>query len=125
ILIRQRLHRVSTPHLSIYSWQITWVFSISTRIKGLIMSGGLYTFDAAHVVSPYFGCYMSAEALAASFSTWPVALKFAVKALVAWSFTFDGSNGSRHLSRDAAMITTSQVMRTGWEVVALSLTAAL
>jgi succinate dehydrogenase/fumarate reductase cytochrome b subunit len=89
------------------------------------MSGGLYTFDAAHVVSPYFGCYMSAEALAASFSTWPVALKFAVKALVAWSFTFDGSNGSRHLSRDAAMITTSQVMRTGWEVVALSLTAAL
>jgi succinate dehydrogenase (ubiquinone) cytochrome b560 subunit len=100
--------------------------SIANRITGLLLSGAFYGFGAAYVFSPYFGWNLSADSLAATFATWPVALAFAVKALVAWPFAFHGMNGLRHIVWDfGKMITNKQVQKTGWVIVYGSIAVAL
>ena len=64
--------------------------------------------------------------LAAGFAAWPVVLKVFAKALVALPFTFHSFNGLRHLMWDTASgISNSQVQKTGWTVVGVSVLTAL
>jgi len=41
ILNKQRLHRPSSPHFTIYKPQIPWILSITTRVTGTGLSVGM------------------------------------------------------------------------------------
>lgn len=127
ILAKQRLHRPVAPHLGIYQPQITWYLSSLNRITGVALSGGLYLFGLAYLASPAFGWHLESASLATAFAAWPVALKFATKALLAFPFTFHSFNGIRHLMWDFTVgLTNKQVQLTGWSVVGLTaVTSAL
>ncbi|EMC94264.1 hypothetical protein BAUCODRAFT_36733 [Baudoinia panamericana UAMH 10762] len=126
ILAKQRLSRPVSPHLSIYRPQITWYGSILNRITGSILSGGFYMFGALYLVAPYLGWHLETAVLAAAFAKWPLVVKFPLKAIVAWFFTYHSFNGVRHLMWDmASMISNKQVNQTGWAVVGLSTVAAV
>ncbi|OAL38117.1 succinate dehydrogenase, cytochrome b556 subunit [Fonsecaea nubica] len=126
ILANQRLHRPVSPHLAIYRPQVTWYLSALNRITGATLSGGIYVFGAAYLVAPLFGWHLESASLAASFAALPIILKVALKAFVAFPFTFHGLNGIRHLVWDTgAAITNQQVIYSGWTVVGLSVISAL
>ncbi len=126
ILVSQRRHRPTSPHLTIYRPQITWYASITHRITGSILSGGVYCFGAAYLVAPLFGWHLESATLAAAFGAWPVAAKVATKFFIAWPFTFHCLNGVRHLVWDTgAQFANKQVNATGWTVVGLSTVSAL
>jgi len=126
ILARQRLNRPVSPHLSIYRPQITWYGSALHRITGSILSGGLYVFATAYLISPLLGWHLESASIAAAFGALPLAAKFAVKLGVALPFTYHAFNGVRHLVWDLGkQLTNKQVIKTGWTVVGLSVTSAV
>jgi succinate dehydrogenase (ubiquinone) cytochrome b560 subunit len=121
ILTKQRLVRPVAPHLTIYQPQITWFASGAHRLAGVLVSGGLYLYMMAYVVAPTLGWHIESSVLAASFAAWPVALKAAAKATVAFPFVFHSLNGLRHLAWDLGIgFAKQQVIRTGWFVIGLS-----
>ncbi|KAI9878419.1 MAG: hypothetical protein M1830_000939, partial [Pleopsidium flavum] len=121
ILVKQRLNRPVSPHLSIYKPQITWYGSALNRITGSVLSGGFYVFGAAYLVAPLFGWHLESASMAAAFGAWPVALKVATKMTVAMPFTYHSFNGIRHLVWDMGKeMSNKQVQRTGWTVVGLT-----
>ncbi|GAB7360698.1 hypothetical protein MBLNU230_g0575t2 [Neophaeotheca triangularis] len=126
ILATQRRHRPVSPHLGIYQPQITWYLSMLNRLTGVTLSGGFYVFGIGYLVGPYIGLHMESAVLAASFATWPVALKLLTKTFVALPFTFHSFNGIRHLMWDTATgMTNKQVQQTGWACVGLSVVSAV
>lgn len=105
---------------------MTWYLSALNRITGCILSGSLYVFGAAYLVSPLFGWHLESATLAASFASLPIIAKVGLKAFFAFPFTFHSFNGLRHLAWDTGRtITNQQVIRTGWSVVGLSVVTAL
>ncbi|KAL4984510.1 hypothetical protein BDW68DRAFT_15989 [Aspergillus falconensis] len=126
LLAQQRLRRPVSPHLSIYRPQITWIVSVTTRITGLALSGGLYLYATAYLLSPVTGWNIGSESLVAAFSGLSPVTQFAVKFGVALPFAFHSFNGIRHLVWDSGrMLTNSQVSRSGWTVVGSSIVIAL
>ncbi|EFW20928.1 succinate dehydrogenase cytochrome b560 subunit [Coccidioides posadasii str. Silveira] len=97
ILAAQRLNRPVSPHLSIYKFQITSVVSSLERLTGMMLSGGLYLFGTAYVVSPYLGWDLSSASLAAAFGALPFATKAAAKFSIAWPFLFHCLNGTKYM----------------------------
>src|SRR5689334_13301470 len=75
ILAAQRRNRPVSPHLTIYQPQVTWYLSALNRITGSTLSGVMYLFGAAYLVSPLFGWHLESASLAAAFATWPVIAK--------------------------------------------------
>lgn len=115
-----------SPHLSIYKPQITWVGSGLNRITGVALSGGLYLFATAYLVSPLLGWHLESASIAAAFGALPLLVKVALKGAVALPFTYHSLNGLRHLTWDLGRgLTNQQVIRTGWTVVGLSVASAL
>lgn len=115
-----------SPHLSIYQPQITWYGSITNRITGSLLSGGLYVFAVAYLVAPTVGWHLESAALAASFGALPLALKLITKVVVAWPFAYHALNGVRHLAWDVGLgFKTKTVQRTGWAVAGLSVVSAV
>jgi len=126
ILVAQRKNRPTSPHLGIYRPQITWIPSMFHRITGSILSGGLYLFGAAHLVSPLLGWHLDSASMAAAFGSLPVWAKVATKFSFALPFTFHSFNGLRHLSWDLGKTFTNKaVVQTGWVCVGVSTAAAL
>jgi succinate dehydrogenase (ubiquinone) cytochrome b560 subunit len=126
ILVAQRKNRPSSPHLSIYKWQVPWILSITNRLTGAVLSGGFYIFGSAYLIAPLVGWNLSSASMAAAFAGWPVIAKVAAKSLLAWPFTFHGINGIRHLVWDSGRSFANQtVIRTGWTVVGLSVVSAI
>lgn len=126
ILARQRLNRPVSPHLAIYRPQITWYASMTHRITGSVLSGGLYVFASAYLVAPLFGWHLESASLAAAFGSLPVLAKFGIKLTTALPFTFHAFNGVRHLVWDLGKeLTNKQVIKTGWTVVGLSVSSAV
>lgn len=126
ILVKQRLNRPVSPHLSIYKPQITWYGSGLNRITGSVLSGGLYVFGAAYLVAPLFGWHLESATMAAAFGAWPVALKVATKMAVAFPFTYHSFNGLRHFAWDLGKdMSNKQVQRTGWAVVGISVASSV
>ena len=126
ILAKQRLNRPVSPHLSIYKPQITWIGSSLNRITGIALSGGLYAFSLAYLVSPLLGWHLESASLAAAFGALPLAAKIPLKFTLALPFTYHSFNGVRHLIWDLGkQFTNQQVIRTGWTVVGLTVTSAL
>ncbi|KAL9121838.1 MAG: hypothetical protein Q9187_001600, partial [Circinaria calcarea] len=121
LIIKQRLNRPISPHLSIYQPQITWYLSGLNRISGSILSGSFYIFGFSYLIAPLFGWHLESPALAAAFGSLPLAAKLAIKFGFALPFTFHAFNGIRHLVWDVGMqFSNKQIQRTGWAVVGLS-----
>lgn len=121
LLAQQRLRRPVSPHLSIYRPQITWIVSIATRITGIALSGGLYLYATAYLLSPVTGWNIGSESLVAAFSGLSPSAQFALKFGVALPFVFHSFNGIRHLVWDTGrMLTNKQIARSGWIVVGVA-----
>ncbi|KAE8349289.1 hypothetical protein BDV28DRAFT_141533 [Aspergillus coremiiformis] len=126
LLAQQRLNRPVSPHLSIYRPQITWIGSSFHRITGFALSGALYLYATAYLVSPLLGLHLESASIAAAFATLPIAAKVILKSTMALPFTFHCMNGVRHLVWDLGKgITNQQVIKSGWAVVGLSVLSAL
>lgn len=126
ILAQQRLNRPVSPHLSIYRPQITWIGSSLHRITGIALSGGLYIFASAYLVSPLLGWHLESASLAAAFGSLPLLAKVGLKGTLAMPFTYHCWNGLRHLMWDTGRgFTNQQVIKTGWTMVGLSVASAL
>ena len=126
ILVAQRKNRPTSPHLTIYRPQITWLLSSLTRITGVALSGSFYLFGTAYLAAPLLGWHLDSASMAAAFGSMPEALKVATKFIVALPFTFHSFNGIRHLVWDLGkQFTNAQVIRTGWTVVGLTLVSSL
>ncbi|OJJ65066.1 hypothetical protein ASPSYDRAFT_141060, partial [Aspergillus sydowii CBS 593.65] len=126
ILAKQRLNRPVSPHLTIYQPQITWIVSIATRVTGVALSGGLYLYATAYLLSPTVtGWNIGSESLVNSFGSLSPVSQFALKFAVALPFSFHSFNGVRHLIWDTgSMFTNKQVAVSGWTVVGASVVAA-
>ena len=106
--------------------QINYFNSPFHRITGSLLSGGLYIFGAAYLVSPLFGWHLDSATMAAAFGSWPVAAKIGAKFAMAFPFTFHGINGVGHLIWDTgSRFATKQIIAQGWTVVGLSVASAL
>lgn len=126
ILVAQRKNRPTSPHLTIYRPQMTWIPSALNRVTGSVLSGGFYVFGAAYLIAPLFGWHLDSASMAAAFGAWPVALKLAAKFTVALPFTFHSFNGLRHLSWDLGKTFTNKaVIQTGWILIGVSTASAL
>lgn len=126
ILVEQRKHRPTSPHLTIYRPQITWYLSALNRITGCILSGTFYLFGISYLVAPVLGWHLESASIAAAVASWPLFVKVAAKMTLAFPFTFHAFNGLRHLTWDMGkQIKNIQVIRTGWAVVGVSVVSAL
>ena len=126
ILVQQRRNRPVSPHLSIYRPQITWIGSSVHRITGIVLSGGLYLFSTAYLISPLLGWHLESASVAAAFAALPLLAKVGLKTVVAFPFVYHCMNGVRHLVWDLARgITNQQVIKSGWTVVGLSTLSTL
>ena len=125
ILVKQRLNRPISPHLTIYQPQVTWYLSALNRITGSILSGGFYVFGFSYLVAPLFGWHLESSTIAAAFGSLPVAAKVALKFGVALPFTFHSWNGIRHLVWDTGrQFSNKQVQQSGWAVVGLTVVSS-
>ncbi|KAJ7506655.1 hypothetical protein B0H11DRAFT_2271970 [Mycena galericulata] len=116
ILNKQRLLRPSSPHMTIYQPQLTWIASIANRITGAALSTLLYSFSIAYVFAP--GVFDSAHVIE-FVAGLPDAVKYAGKALLAAPFAFHSLNGIRHLSWDMGKFMSIRgVYQTGYLVLA-------
>lgn len=91
-----------------------------------MLSGSLYLFASAYLISPLLGWHLESASLAAAFAALPIAAKIGMKFTMALPFTFHCFNGVRHLVWDLGkQLTNKQVITTGWTVVGLTLSSAL
>jgi succinate dehydrogenase (ubiquinone) cytochrome b560 subunit len=126
ILVKQRINRPVSPHLSIYKPQITWIASSLNRITGITLSGSLYLFGIAYLIAPYTGWHLETQSMVAAVAAWPAVVKGGIKAFFALPFFFHSFNGIRHLAWDMGVgFKNQQVIRTGWGVVGLTAVMSL
>lgn len=126
ILAAQRKRRPTSPHLTIYKPQMTWVPSGLNRVTGAILSGGFYVFGAAYLVGPVLGWHLDSASMAAAFGSLPVAVKVATKFAVAMPFTFHSFNGIRHLAWDLGKtLQNKTVTTTAYVLIGVSTASAL
>nr|GAT60147.1 cytochrome B subunit of succinate dehydrogenase [Mycena chlorophos] len=116
ILNKQRLRRPTSPHMTIYQWQMTWIPSIVHRMTGGALSGLLYGFSLAYLVAP--GTFDSAH-IVEFVAGLPDVVKYAGKAFFAAPLLFHSFNGVRHLSWDMIKFMNVKGMyQTGYTVLA-------
>ncbi|KAF3396182.1 Succinate dehydrogenase cytochrome B subunit [Penicillium rolfsii] len=126
ILVKQRLNRPVSPHLSIYRPQIGWIGSSLHRITGVALSGSLYLWATAYLASPALGWHLESASMVAAMGALPLAAKVFLKATLALPFTYHSFNGLRHLMWDLGRgLTNNVIIKSGWTVVGLSITSAL
>jgi succinate dehydrogenase / fumarate reductase cytochrome b subunit len=109
--------RPLSPHLQIYKPQLTSVLSISHRATGVALAIGTIP-----LVYWFWSVSMGIEAYEHVFYLY--SSLFAKACLVGWSFCFffHLANGIRHLFWDAGYgFELTQVYRSGWTVVAVSI----
>lgn len=118
----ERLGRPSSPHLSIYAFQITSVLSITHRMTGVALTGYAATLGIGALILPHdFSYYVSLiESLKLSVPT-----LIAVKYVLAFPVTFHTFNGIRHLFWDfGKFLTIKDVYTTGYAMLAASIITA-
>ncbi|RMD43334.1 hypothetical protein DV735_g1819, partial [Chaetothyriales sp. CBS 134920] len=126
ILAGQRLHRPVSPHLTIYQPQVPWIMSSLHRITGVTLSGVLYLYALAYLVSPTLGWHLDSASIAASFATLPFVLQATLKTVLALPFTYHVINGFRHLTWDTgANFSKKGVVKTGFFAAGLTVVTAL
>ncbi|OBA23134.1 cytochrome b560 subunit of succinate dehydrogenase [Metschnikowia bicuspidata var. bicuspidata NRRL YB-4993] len=124
LLVNQRKNRPVSPHLTIYTPQITMVLSGLNRITGVAMAGAFYALTCGYAATSLLSIPFDSAVLVSAFAGLPFAAKLAAKAAMSFPFVFHSLNGVRHLVWDFGKeLTISGVNRTGYAVVAA--TAAL
>ncbi|XP_068617512.1 succinate dehydrogenase cytochrome b560 subunit, mitochondrial-like [Battus philenor] len=111
-----RLKRPLSPHLTIYSPQLTSMLSITHRAAGMILSGYISALgigalvlpnDISHYVTMIEGLNLSPATI------------FLAKVLIAAPFGYHFANGLRHLYWDTAKgLTIKEVYSTGYAMLA-------
>jgi len=123
ILNKQRLHRPSSPHFTIYQPQLTWLASIAHRVTGAGLSVLLYGYALAYLVAPE--TFSSAQ-IVELVSTLPDAVKYAGKAILAAPFAFHSLNGVRHLTWDVGkFLSVKGAYTTGYTVLGATAVATV
>uniref|UniRef100_W5LW70 Succinate dehydrogenase cytochrome b560 subunit, mitochondrial n=1 Tax=Lepisosteus oculatus TaxID=7918 RepID=W5LW70_LEPOC len=89
-----RLKRPLSPHISIYSWSIPMMMSISHRGTGVALSSGISLFALSALVLP--GDFASNLEVVRSLSLGP-ALIYSAKFTLAFPVAYHTFNGIRHL----------------------------
>ncbi|KAG5265294.1 hypothetical protein AALO_G00240670 [Alosa alosa] len=118
-----RLNRPMSPHITIYSWSIPMMMSITHRGTGVGLSGGISLFAVAALVLP--GNYPYYLDLIHSLSFGPQFLAFSKFAL-AFPVTYHTCNGIRHLMWDTGKgFKIPEVYRSGYVVMALSVLSSI
>ncbi|KAJ8409815.1 hypothetical protein AAFF_G00218740 [Aldrovandia affinis] len=118
-----RLNRPMSPHITIYSWSIPMMMSITHRGTGVGLSGGISLFAMAALVLP--GDYPSYLELINSLSLGP-ALITSAKFVLAFPVTYHTLNGIRHLIWDVGKgFKIPEVYRSGYMVIVLSLLSSI
>jgi succinate dehydrogenase / fumarate reductase cytochrome b subunit len=115
--------RPLSPHLQVYSWQITMVMSILHRATGVALTVGAFGL-AWWLVSMATGSETAARAMACVSSPIGMVLVFGFSLALVYHFL----NGIRHLLWDAGRgYDIPSVYKTGYTVVVLTvvLTAAI
>ncbi|KAJ5908292.1 hypothetical protein N7495_000974 [Penicillium taxi] len=126
ILVKQRLNRPVSPHLSIYKPQIGWIGSSLHRVSGVALSGTLYLWATAYLASPAIGWHLESASMVAAMGALPTAVQIGLKSILALPFTYHGFNGLRHLTWDLGRgLTNPTIIKSGWAVVGLSVSSAL
>lgn len=119
LLVKQRINRPVSPHLTIYQPQLTWYLSGLNRVTGVFMAAGLYGLTVAYAATGLVGFEFDAASLIAAFSGLPVWAKVSAKAAMAFPFVFHSLNGIRHIVWDFGKeLTIKGVYRTGYIVMA-------
>ncbi|CAH0399700.1 unnamed protein product [Chilo suppressalis] len=118
-----KLKRPMSPHLTIYSPQLTSMLSITHRTAGLILSTYVSALgigalmlpnDISHYITMIEGLNLSPATI------------FLAKAVLAAPFGFHFANGIRHLYWDTAKgLTIKEVYSTGYAMLATALAATL
>ncbi|XP_023232802.1 succinate dehydrogenase cytochrome b560 subunit, mitochondrial-like [Centruroides sculpturatus] len=112
-----RLNRPLSPHLTIYSFQITSVLSVTHRGTGIGLGTVLYGFAVGTLLLPsnypHYIEWLSSLHISPLISV--------VKFGLAWSFFFHYFNGIRHLAWDAGYgFELSNLYKSGYAVLGLS-----
>jgi len=119
----KRLNRPTSPHLTIYKFQITSVLSVTHRGTGLALSGLLSGFAITMLALPqgfphYYNLMSSCSA--------GIPGLFAAKFILAFPFMFHFANGIRHLAWDLGKgFQLNELYTSGYTVVGVSLLLAL
>lgn len=125
LLIAQRKNRPCSPHLTIYTPQITMILSSLHRITGVAMGGAFYAVTIAYAATSILNIPFDSNTLVSYFTELPVTLQYGVKAAMAYPFFFHFGNGLRHLLWDTGKeLTIKGVYRTGYIVSAVSVALA-
>ena len=104
---------------------MTWYASALNRITGSVLSGGLYVFATAYLLSPLLGWHLESAAIAEWFGGFGAVTKGVLKFGISWPFTFHCWNGVRHLVWDTGReFGNKRVQVTGWIVVGLSVVSS-
>lgn len=121
-LAAQRRNRPSSPHLSIYQPQVTWICGATMRNAAIIITIPVYAFGAAYLFAPLFGWHLDTASMVEWFGGLSVGSRTAVKSFFALPFVFHVLHGLRHLIWDTGMmLTNKQVQITGWATIIGSL----
>ncbi|KAK6468562.1 succinate dehydrogenase cytochrome b560 subunit [Huso huso] len=118
-----RLARPLSPHITIYSWSVPMMMSITHRGTGVGLSAGVAVFAVSALVLP--GDFASYLNLIQSLSLGP-ALICTAKFGLAFPVAFHSFNGIRHLMWDLGKgFRMPEVYRSGYAVIALSVLSAI
>ncbi|ODV98171.1 hypothetical protein PACTADRAFT_47976 [Pachysolen tannophilus NRRL Y-2460] len=119
ILVAQRKNRPTSPHLTIYQPQLTWIMSSFHRITGVYMAVGFYGLTCGYALFSVLGLPIDSNAIFEFYSSLPEWFKYGTKAAMAYPFVYHFANGIRHLVWDLAKeLTIKGVYRTGYAVLA-------
>ncbi|XP_041087963.1 succinate dehydrogenase cytochrome b560 subunit, mitochondrial [Polyodon spathula] len=118
-----RLARPLSPHITIYSWSVPMMMSITHRGTGVGLSAGVAVFAVSALVLP--GDFASYLSLIQSLSLGP-ALICTAKFGLAFPVAFHSFNGIRHLMWDMGKgFRMPEVYRSGYAVLVLSVLSAI
>lgn len=121
ILIKQRINRPMSPHLTIYEPQITAILSAFHRITGVALGGAFYALTLSYAATSLLNYNFDSSLLISLFAELPVYAKVALKSIVAYPFFFHSFNGIRHLIWDFGyFVNIPGVYKTGYAVLALT-----
>ncbi|KAK0527641.1 cytochrome b subunit of succinate dehydrogenase, Sdh3p [Tilletia horrida] len=128
LLNKQRSLRPTSPHLTIYQPQLTWLASIANRGTGVGLSVLMYGWALAYLAGPYVGLdtVFSSAYLVEFASHIPFWLKTTIKAPLALAASFHTWNGFRHLAWDFGyLLSLKGAYASGYAVIAASIASTV
>ncbi|KAK6201107.1 uncharacterized protein RJT21DRAFT_120083 [Scheffersomyces amazonensis] len=118
LLVAQRKNRPTSPHLSIYQPQLTWILSSFHRITGVGLAAGFYALTCSYAATSLLGIQFDGATIAGVFASLPFVVKLGAKFVAAYPFAFHLFNGIRHLVWDLGQqLTIKGVYTTGYIVL--------